>query len=308
MKHDPLPPLGALRVFAVAARELSFTRAAASLHLTQSAVSKQVLALEAHFGQPLFERAHRSLRLTDAGSLLQQATEDALARLRDAATQILAGDEPLLTVTTTPSLASLWLIPRLGDFFAENPGIDVRISADTRLVNLERSNHDVAIRSLRDSEAPATAVRLFGETVFVVCTPGLRDDPQRPLRTPADLARHTLLAYHDDAARRPWLEWPTHLEALGVPGLRPAASISFNQYDQLLRAALDGHGVALGSAGLLHDALARGRLVAPFARRLQAPRGYYVQLAPGAGERPAVRRFCDWLQRQAAADGAATSS
>lgn len=302
MRKDHLPPLDPLRAFAVAAQELSFTRAAERLFVTQSAISKQIRSLEEHFGVPLFERRHRAMALTAHGATLLRATTDAFALLREAAGRIAEGEEAAINVTTTPALASLWLIPRLGAFFRDNPGIDVRISADTRIVDLKKGPYDIALRYLRDDEAPRGALRLFGETMLPVCSTKLLSDPARPLHTPDDLRFHTLLDYHDERRTRPWLGWPMLLEALGVAGLRPAATITFNHYDQLLRAAIDGHGVAVGSLGLLRDALADGRLRAPFAPRLTTPRGYYVLPAPAGLERPAVERFCEWLKSQADLD------
>lgn len=303
MRKDPLPPLDALRVFAVAARELSFTRAAGELFVTQSAVSKQIRLLEEALGVPLFERRHRALQLTVAGEILQRAADEAFARLRETARQLMGGDEPAVNLTTTPALASLWLIPRLGEFARANPGIDVRISTGTQVVDLERGSLDLAIRSLPDTAAPAGARRLFGETVLVVCNPRLAADPQRPLATAEDLVHHTLLAYDDDQRRRPWLGWPTLLEVLGVAGLRPAATISFTQYDQLLRAAIEGQGLAVANLGLVRDALADGRLIAPFAQRLETPRSYYLIVTAAALKRPAVARFCEWTLAAAAVDG-----
>lgn len=301
MAKDPLPPLDALRTFVVAARELNFTRAAAALYVTQSAVSKQIRVLEEALGVALFERRHRALQLTEAGATLYRAADEAFANLRDTARRLMGGDEPAVTLTTTPALASLWLIPRLAEFSRANPGIDVRISTDTRVVDLDRGSYDVAIRSLPDTAAPERGRRLFGEVVLVVCSPHLAAEAHRPLGVPGDLARHTLLAYEDDRAKRPWLGWPMLLEVLGVPGLRPAATISFTQYDQLLRAAIEGQGVAIANLGLVRDALADGRLVAPFAQRLATPRAYYLVAGGDALRRPAVARFCDWVLAQAAA-------
>ena len=300
MHKDPLPPLEALRTFAVAARELSFTRAAEALFVTQSAVSKQVRVLEDALGVRLFERQHRALRLTEAGATLYRATDAAFAQLRETARRLAGGDEPAVTLTTTPALASLWLIPKLAEFSRLNPGIDVRISTDTRLVDLDRGGYDLAIRSMPDAAAPEGATRLFGETVLVVCSPRLAADPERPLRSAADLAHHTLLAYDDDQSRRPWLGWPMLLEILGVPGLRPAATISFTQYDQLLRASMDGQGMAIANLGLVREALADGRLIAPFAQRLETPRAYFLIAGPQSAHRPAVLRFCEWVAAAAA--------
>lgn len=307
MRKDPLPPLDALRTFAVAARELSFTRAAAELFVTQSAVSKQVRVLEEALGVRLFERQHRALQLTEAGATLYRAAEDAFAGLRETARQLIGGDEPAVTLSTTPALASLWLIPRLAEFSRANPGIDVRISTDTRVVDLDRGVYDLVIRSMPDAAAPQGARRLFGEVVLVVCNPALATDPKRPLASAADLAHHTLLAYEDDQSKRPWLGWPMLFEVLGVPGLRPAATIRFNQYDQLLRASIEGQGIAIANLGLVRDALADGRLIAPFAQRLATPRSYYLIANGPALRRPAVARFCDWVAGVAAASPAAAT-
>lgn len=300
MRNDSLPPLEALRVFAVAARELSFTRAAAELYVTQSAVSKQIRQLEDALGLRLFEREHRALRLTEAGATLLRATDEAFSGLRETVRRLSGGEEPAVTLTTTPALASLWLIPRLGEFSRTNPGIDVRISTDTRVVDLARGGYDVAIRTMTDEAAPEGARRLFGEVILVVCSPALAVDPARPLRSAADLRHHTLLAYEDDQRLRPWLGWPMLLEVLGVPDLRPAATMRFSQYDQLLRAAIEGQGMAIANFGLVREALADGRLIAPFAQRLNTPRSYFLLAAKQSALRPAVARFCDWVAGVAA--------
>ena len=129
-KSQRLPPLDLLVSFEAAARHLSFTRAAAERHVTQSAMSRQMRALETEIGMPLFTRAHRSLVLTDAGLRLHASCATVLMQLRQTLQQIRAplGRE-VLSVTTTPGLASLWLIPRLPLFTRAHPGIDVRLDA-----------------------------------------------------------------------------------------------------------------------------------------------------------------------------------
>lgn len=298
MRKDELPPLDGLRAFEVAARHLSFTRAAAELFVTQSAVSKQVIALEAALGARLFERKTRALALTDAGARLLRATEAAFAELRAAAAELRGGDEPTVTLATTQAFASFWLIPRLADFRRRHPGIDIRISADTRLVDLERGRFDAAVRYLQDRNAPATALRLFGDTVLPVVSPALLKKSGKPLAQPADLAHHVLLSYEDDERRRPLLSWPTWLEMAGVPDLRPAGSVAFNQYEPVLRAAVDGQGVALATQALVADLLQQGKLVAPLPQRLSNPRSYYLLLANRAEGNPAVAPFCRWLAEQ----------
>jgi LysR family glycine cleavage system transcriptional activator len=297
--HDHLPPLDALRAFEAAARQLSFTRAAAELCVTQSAVSKQVIALEAALGSRLFERKPRALLLTGAGERLQRAVEAAFAELR-AATADLRGDgEPTVTLATTQAFASFWLIPRLEDFRRRHPGIDIRISADTRVVDLERGRFDCAVRYLQDRHAPAGALRLFGDTVLPVVSPACLERVGRPLLKPLDLERHVLLVYEDEEQRRPWLSWPVWLEMAGVPRLRPAGTIAFNQYAAAIGAAADGQGVALATLGLVAELLREGKLLAPLPQRFSNPRSYYLLLPSIAGANPALEPFRQWLAEQA---------
>ena len=298
MRKDDLPPLEALRAFDAAARHLSFTRAGEELFVTQSAVSKQVGALESALATRLFERRTRALALTAAGERLLRATETAFAALRGAATELRGGDEPTITLATTQAFASFWLIPRLADFRQRHPGIDIRISADTRLVDLERGRFDAAVRYLQDSSAPASALRLFGDTVVPVVSPALLGKSGKPLARPADLAHHVLLVYEDEEQRRPWLSWPIWLEMAGVADLRPAGSIAFNQYEAAIRAALDGQGVALATQALVADLLRAGKLVAPLPQRFSNPRSYYLLLGARAAANPAVEPFRAWLEGQ----------
>jgi len=306
MHRDDLPPLDALRAFDAAARHLSFTRAAEELFVTQSAVSKQVIALESALAVRLFERKTRALALTTAGERLQRATGIAFAELRRAGAELRGGEEPTVTLSTTQAFASFWLIPRLADFRRRHPGIDIRISADTRLVDLERGRFDAAVRYLQDRDAPAAALRLFGDTVLPVVSPALLKKSRKPLAKPADLAHHVLLAYEDEEQRRPWLSWPVWLEMAGVPALRPGGSIAFNQYEPTIRAALDGQGVALAMLALVDDLLKQGKLVAPLPQRFSNPRSYYLVLADRAAANPAVDAFREWLANQVEFDGGST--
>lgn len=298
MRKNDLPPLDALRAFDAAARHLSFTRAAGELFVTQSAVSKQVIALESALATRLFERKTRALGLTAAGERLHRATEIAFAELRAAVAELRGGEEPTVTLSTTQAFASFWLIPRLADFRRSHPGIDIRISADTRLVDLERGRFDAAVRYLQDRNAPASALRLFGDTVLPVVSPALLKKSARPLARPADLAHHILLVYEDEAQHRPWLSWPVWLEMAGVADLRPAGSIGFNQYEPAIRAAVDGQGVALATQALVANLLKQGKLVAPLPQRFSNPRSYYLMLADRAAANPAVEPFRQWLASQ----------
>ena len=215
-----LPPLDLLRGFEAAARHLSFTRAAEEMFLTQSALSRQIIALEEQLGTALFERRHRELRLTDAGQALQVTAKSVLEQLEHAVARIRRDEaaQPL-TVSTNLPFASLWLIPRLSRFRALHPTVDVFISADDRIVDLEREQIDLAVRYCTEAMAPPGARLLFGERLLAVCAPALACDPARPLKRPEDLAKHVLLHIDDERGRFPWHNWSAWLAAIGIHDL-----------------------------------------------------------------------------------------
>jgi LysR family transcriptional regulator, glycine cleavage system transcriptional activator len=294
-----LPSLDFLRGFEAAGRLASFTRAADELFLTQSALSRQVKALEDALGAPLFERRHRALALTPAGAAFHREVTETLRALASAAEQVAGRTrDPGLTITTTVSFASLWVIPKLPAFRARHPDVEVYVSADDRPVDLNRGDVDVAIRYLGQN-VPIDAIRLFGERMFPVVSPEVANDPRTPLRKPADLRHHVLLHLDDPDGRIPWLYWQTWLAANGEPQLEPAGSLRFSIYDQVVQAALGGQGVALGRLPMVTELLEAGRLVAPFPKRFDSQRGYYVLVAPHAQNRPTVVAFVEFLREQA---------
>ncbi len=298
-----LPSLDLLKGFEAAARLLSFTRAGEELHLTQSAISRQIKELEQQLGVPLFERRHRALALTDAGHALFPAAVQVLQAMRAATDQLRAlSARRSLAVTTTHSFAALWLIPRLTGFTRAHPDLDVRIAADTRVQDLERDGLDIAIRHGPASLAGPNALRLFGERVFPVCSPKLLRDTKRPLRQPADLRHHVLLQYDDPDGRHPWLHWKTWLEVERLTDLRPAGSLLFSGYEQIIPAAIAGNGVALGRSPLVREALASGELVAPFKRSADPARAYFAIVSNNAATRPEVADFVAWLRAEAAGE------
>jgi LysR family glycine cleavage system transcriptional activator len=294
-----LPSLDLLRGFEAAARNLSFTRAAAELLVTQSAVSRQVKTIEDHLGAALFVRRHRALALTEAGHELYRATAQALRQLSDAAAKIRQrGAGRTLTVTATIGFASLWLIPRLADFRSQRPDIDIRIAADNRMLDLEREGMEVAIRYCMPKAAQEGAIKLFGEVVLPVCSPKLVTRAA-PLAAPADLRHHILLHYERPDGATPWLSWTVWLETMQLPGLKPAGSLRFSQYDQTIQAAIDGQGIALGTSPLVRQLIKQGRLIAPLAKNFDSARAYYLVTSADAAERPEVKDFAAWLIRQA---------
>src|SRR5574337_431382 len=293
-----LPSLDFLRGFEAVGRRLSFTQAADELFVTQSALSRQVKALEDALGVALFERRHRALALTVAGAATEilEALASATERTRD------SSRAPGLTLSTTVSFASLWLIPRLARYRALEPAAEVYVSADDRVDDIAHGDVDAVIRYLPDSAAPPGALRLFGDRLTPVATPAIVRG-KSPLRTPTDLARRVLLHFDDRDGRMPWLNWPSWLASNGAGGLKPAGSLHFRLYDQVIQAAVGGQGVALGRLPMLGEHLRDGRLVAPFARKLESARSYFVIAAERAAGRRDVAAFLAWIRDEAAREG-----
>jgi len=307
--HSPrasLPPLDLLRGFESAARHLSFTKAAADLFLTQSAVSRQIQSLESFIGVPLFERRHKALALTEAGQAYYRTVATILEQLRDATRRLReARTGHVLTVTTTVSFASLWLVPRLAHFRREHPRVDVRITATHEVVDMEREGIDVAIRDCPLNRAPPDAIYLVGEHLAAICSPAYAKEAKRaghPLKRPEDLRHHVLLTLHDANRRWPWLSWAAWLESMGVQDFAPAGTLSFDQYDQVMQAALLGQGIALGRMTLAAQYIRAKQLVALFGRQQQLARGYHAIFARDAGARREATDFVEWLRAEIARD------
>ncbi|HQZ45496.1 MAG TPA: transcriptional regulator GcvA [Usitatibacteraceae bacterium] len=294
-----LPPLDLVRGFEAAARRLSFTQAAAELFVTQSAVSRQVQALEEFLGVKLFERRHKSLALTAAGQSYYRSVEGALAQLRAATQQLRESTRGhVLTVTTTVSFASIWLVPRLARFGQAHPGIDVRIAATHEVLDMTREGIDVAVRDVASGREPPGSVRLVGERMCPVASPAYLNGAKAPLASPADLRRHVMVNLHDPQGRWPWITWAAWFEANGVTDLVPGGTLTFDQYDQVINAALHGQGVALGRLSLVDSLIKEGRLVALFGKRTQVPRALHAVYAPGAQGRPEAQAFVAWLRAE----------
>lgn len=291
-------PLDLLHAFEAAARHLSFTEAGRELFLTQSAVSRQIQQLEASLGAPLFERRHRALELTEAGRVMQRAVQDSLERLRDAAARVRStGPMRQVAITCTPGFASLWLIPRLARFTAANPRVDVRISATSELLDIDRAGVDVAVRFV--PSAVGSGPQLFEEELQPMCAPQLLRSPERPLKSPADLARHTLLAVdmpHGEALTVDWEPW---FRVMGLEGVQMANSLRFTQYADAVAAAVAGQGVVIGRLPLLADLVKRGQLVAPFRSPALSRRGYFVATSAAGARNADAHAFVQWLLAEA---------
>lgn len=291
--------LASLRGFEAAARHLSFTLAADELNLTQSSVSRQIAALERQLGKALFVRRIRALELTAAGTRLQQAVRQALAAIDQSVDEIRgAGAGRRVTLSTYPSFASLWLAPRLAQFQREHPGVEIRLDASDRMVDLQVEDVDLAIRGQPAGPLPAGATLLVEDIVAPVISPRLL--PARPLRNPSELARWPLLVLDPGVRGGQGLNWEHWFESVGAGRVEPAAGrLVFSFVDQTVQAAIRGQGVALVRSPFLQDCIASGDLVMPFPA-LRRPSGYcHVLLRhPQAARRPQVAAFLDWLLEQ----------
>jgi len=287
-----LPSLDLLIGFEAAARHLSFTRAAEELYLTQSALSRQMQTLEEQLGIPLFERRHRALLLTEAGQVLLGTAKAILSDIEQVVARI-RHEQTLqpVTLSTAIPFAALWLLPRLPHFRAQHPEIEIYISADNRILDLDRERIDLAVRYCPEAVAPPGAYRMFGERLQPVCSPGLA----AKLKRPEDLAGHVLLHIDDERARFPWLNWGQWFAAIGVPETAGAGAMRFNQFDLLIQAAIDGQGVALGRSPLVDRLLEQRKLVAPFRNTHATSRAYFIVRSAASAKRPEAQAVVDWL-------------
>jgi LysR family transcriptional regulator, glycine cleavage system transcriptional activator len=295
-----------LRAFEAVARRLNFSDAADELFVTQSAISRQIKSLEDELGVPLFVRGTRHVEVTQSGQQLLRVVDPWLARLDAGVRQIREqNSRRRVNLTTFASFASLWLLPRIEAFQSRHPDIDIRVSALDAIADLDDPELDLALRYISPQQAPADAVRLFGEVLTPVVSRQLMEQIRRgeapPLATPADLAQHTLAEEDDNKSSTEFLSWRHWLAQQGQPTLQPRRWLYLNFTYQQVQAALAGHGVALARVALVVEALARGELVEPFgaAGRTDSPFAYWLLATPQNRARPEVRQFCDWVVAEA---------
>ena len=302
-KPDALPSLDLLKAFEAAARHLSFTKAGADLFLSQSAVSRQIQMLEGQLEVRLFQRRTRSLLLTEKGQTYYREISQLLEKLREATTKLtgLQANSTLI-VTTTVTFASLWLVPRLSGLQQQHPEIRVHLAAANKIQDLKKEQLDVAIRYSTRKMAGTGAQKLFGESVAPVCSPELLS--RHSLTCPEDLQNFVLLHYEDPDGLGPWLAWNVWFEVMKVKPMTGRGTLRFSHYDQLIRAAIDGQGVALGRMPLLKDMLGSGQLTRPFKSKRYTiaaeDRAYWLIVSPLAAGRQDATTFVAWLKEQAA--------
>lgn len=306
---ERLPSLNALRVFLAAAEHQSISRAATTLHLTHSAVSHQVRLLQEELGIALFERSGRGLKLTPAGASYAERIERAFADIREA-TQALVHDTRRrpLRVSSMPSFAANWLLPRLGDFISAHAEIDVEVQSTGRLADIKGGEVDVALRYGRGSYAGLHCELLMHDWHFPVCA---RDFARRhgllpPVSRSGGGERKRVAEFARDIDEIPLLRsdnepWTPWFAAAGVAGREPTRGPIFDDSSLMLLAAVAGQGICLGRHAITMDELATGRLIRPFATVVEAPNSYYFVCRNADLATPSVAAFRDWLQTQASA-------
>ncbi len=274
---------------------MSFTLAAAELNVTQTAISHQIRRLEDQLGMKLFLRRNRALLLTSEAQDYLPSIRSAFEDLRRATERLQRSSrDGMLTVSTTASLATKWLVSRVAAFQDANPGIEVRITTSASLVDFRRDEVDLAVRYGRGSWPGLRAHWLMSDHSFPVCSPTL-PSAGKPLRRPEDLAHHTLL--HTMVSREDWQLW---LTASGLPlSIAARRGLMFDQGFMAIHAAMEGLGVALGRTHLVEADIAAGRLIAPFDVLLPQDAGYYIVTPEATADAPKIKLFREWLVQSA---------
>lgn len=270
-----LPPLNGLRAFEAAARHLSFAKAAEELFVTPAAISQQVKGLEERLGISLFQRVTRGLRLTPAGRRLLPGLTEGFDKMADAVASVAApADDGTLAVSTLPSFATSWLVPRLASFSEAHGDVRLTLLATTTITDFN-DGADVAIRHCSEAPQGIPHEKLISETIFPVCAPSVVEKYR--IQRPEDLRRAPLFRtiYPDGTPDNSWELW---LREAGVTNLdweRVTVS-SYSDTTVAVQAAIAGQGVLMGRSLIVADALARRHLVAPFDLRLPSPHAYWL--------------------------------
>ncbi|MFJ7281130.1 LysR substrate-binding domain-containing protein [Pseudomonas sp. NPDC099000] len=286
------PSMSLLLAFEAAARHESYTRAAMELSLTQSAVSRQVQALEQQLGLTLFRREGRQVQLTDVGRLYQREMSEALGRIRSATLQAMAyqSGSGTLRLATLPTFGSKWLLPRLHDFYKTHPGMLVHINSRIDAIDFETSGIDAAI-VVGSADLPGLiSHRLHTEELMVIISPQAAE--RHVTWTPERIGEQTLLNVASNA--NVWGEWFGHH---GLPHRKMRLGPSFELTSHLIQAVRAGIGIGLVPRILVADELASAELISldqPFASQ----RSYYLTYPPRNEALPSLVAFRTWLLEQ----------
>ncbi len=277
----------ALRTLITVVRHGGVSRAAEQLHLTQGAVSHQIRALQEALGLALFAKDGRRLVPTAALQAYVERLEAAFLEIETATQALLDSSATArLRISTTPSFAVHWLLPRLGDFIATNPTIDIGVESSSKLASLNDGQVDVALRFGTGRYPGCHCELLMHDVVFPVCSPDYAR--RHRLADPPELGGVTFLC----AQGEPWSWW---LPPAGLAVDEPARGLNFSDSSLMLQAAIAGQGLGLARRSVAGEALAAGTLVRPFSATARSPHAHYFVCRKDKLEAPAVAAFRRWL-------------
>lgn len=287
--------LDLIRGFVAVGRRMSITLASQDLCLTQSAVSRQISTLEELLGAKLLVRGYRSITFTSQGERLFRSADGAVQQLQEVLGEVsMKGVVRPVMLSASIGVTGLWLLPRLSRFQKLHPGVDLRVSANNRVADLRQDGIDLAIRYTTPSAVPDGATRLFGESIAPVAHPSLGI---KSLRSAQALSKLNLLEF--DSPQHLWHQWNDWLGAKGWTDVKPQGFLHFNQYDQVIQAALAGQGIALGRLELLGSLLDQRQLVivAPPMQKTSGTHAYWL-IQADAHPREDVRRVAAWIESE----------
>lgn len=287
-----LPPLNSLRAFESAARNLSFTKAADELYVTQAAVSHQIKTLESYLSIKLFHRKNRSLLLTEEGQSYFHDLRDIFINIQEATQRLVnVGAKGTISIATPPSFASKWLVPRLHHFSAKFNDIDVRIKAVNETDDFLDDTVDIGVVYGNGQWKGLHCTKLLSEYLTPVCSPALIQ-ADKPLNSLHDLPRHTLL--HDNS-RLAWKNW---LRNLGINNVNVNHGPIFSHSMLVLQSASMGQGVALSDIVLAKPEIDSGRLICPFDEIVESKLSYYLVCKESQVEQSKIKIFTEWMLAQ----------
>ncbi|MRG54259.1 LysR family transcriptional regulator [Phyllobacterium sp. SYP-B3895] len=287
-----LPPLASIRVFEAAARHGSFTKAAEELGMTQAAVSYQIKLLEERIGAQLFLRRPRQVTLTEVGARLSPVISDAFDMMRAAIAATRENADGVLTISTIPTFAANWLVPRLGSFQLAQPNLAVRLQANREIIDFSRQDADIGIRSGSGKWPGLVAHRIFDADFTPMLSPKLAASIGG-VKSPEDLLRLTIVDPGD-----PW--WRLWFNAAGIanPDLRGDPRSRFGDQHLEGKAVIAGQGVGILTPAFYETELAQGLLIQPFNIVGTADHYYWLVYPEARRNVPKIRAFRDWLLGQ----------